>query len=97
VQLAGRGFGGPGHGRSLKLAKIILVVLGLLLVYWILKSYRRRVDRGGETTPPAAAENMVQCARCGVHLPRSESVTSQGRFYCSPEHQRAGDAERSPG
>ena len=97
MQPAGRGFGGPGHGRSLKLAKIILVVLGLLLVYWILKSYRRRLDRGGERTPPATAENMVQCARCGVHLPRSESITTHGRFYCSPEHQRAGDAERRAG
>lgn len=79
------------------MAKIILVVLGLLLVYWILKSYRHRVDRGGDKTPPATAENMVQCARCGVHLPRSESITTRGRFYCSPEHQRAGDAELGAG
>ncbi len=79
------------------MAKIILVVLGLLLVYWILKSYRRRVDRRGDHAPPATAENMVQCARCGVHLPRSESITAQGRFYCSPEHQRAADAERRAG
>jgi uncharacterized protein len=79
------------------LAKIILVVLGLLAVYWILKSYRRRVDRAGARPTPADAENMVPCARCGVHLPRSESLATQGRFYCSPEHQRAGEAERSPG
>jgi uncharacterized protein len=37
---------------------------------------------------------MVQCSRCGVHLPRSETIATQGRFYCSPEHQRAGEAER---
>jgi uncharacterized protein len=79
------------------LAKIILVVLGLLFVYWILKNYRRRVDRAGEGASPADAENMVPCARCGVHLPRSESVTTQGRFYCSPEHLRAGEAERRAG
>ena len=77
------------------MAKIVLLVLGLLLVYWILKSYRRRVDRGAPKTPPAGNENMVQCARCGVHLPRSESVTTQGRFYCSQDHQRADQAERS--
>jgi uncharacterized protein len=76
------------------LAKIILVVLGLLLVYWVLRSYRRRVERR-EPRPPSAAggEDMVQCARCGVHLPRSESITTQGRFYCSPDHQR--QSERS--
>lgn len=79
------------------MAKIILLVLGLLLVYWILKSYRRRVDRGEPKTPtaPAGGENMVQCARCGVHLPRSEGITTQGRFYCSQEHQRADQTERS--
>jgi uncharacterized protein len=31
---------------------------------------------------------MVQCVHCGVHLPRSESVTGNGRSYCSQEHQQ---------
>ena len=76
------------------MAKIILLVLGLLLVYWLLKGYRRRVGRAGPKAPLAVdAENMVQCAQCGVHLPRSESITTQGSFYCSAEHQRAHQAE----
>jgi uncharacterized protein len=79
------------------LAKILLLVLGLLLVYWILKGYRRRVGRNNSAAPPAGAENMVQCARCGIHLPRSESVSIQDRIYCSPEHQRAGEKERHSG
>jgi len=29
-----------------------------------------------------------------VHLPRSEGITTQGRFYCSQDHQRADQAER---
>ena len=70
------------------MAKIILLVLGLLLVYWILKSYRRRVGRGEVRPQPGTGEDMVQCAQCGVHLPRSESITAQGKFYCSAEHQR---------
>ena len=76
------------------MAKIILVVLGLLAAYWILRSYRHRVDRSADEPPPARGENMVQCASCGVHLPRSESIAAQGRYYCSPEHQRSGEAER---
>lgn len=35
-----------------------------------------------------AAEDMVRCARCGVHLPRSESLTRSGDFFCSAEHMR---------
>jgi uncharacterized protein len=69
------------------LAKIILLLLGLLLVWWILKGYRRRID-GNETTPPGASEDMVRCERCGVHLPRSESLVAGGKHYCSVEHRR---------
>ena len=77
--------------------KFVLLVLGLLLVYWVLRSYRRRVG-GTEAPPPkAGGEDMVQCARCGVHLPRSESITTQGRFFCSPDHQRLHQSERRAG
>ena len=72
------------------MAKIILLALGLLFVYWLLKGYRRRVD--GDATgsaPRTEAETMVKCAQCGVHLPRSESITARGIFYCSAEHQRS--------
>ena len=78
------------------MAKIIFLVLGLLAVYWILKSYRRRVDRGESKPPVAGGEDMVQCAQCSVHLPRSESITTQGNFYCCAEHQRAHQAGRRP-
>ena len=77
------------------MAKIILLALGLLLVYRLLKGYRRSVDQPGSVAPPAGdAENMVRCAQCGVHLPRSESITTGGSFYCSAEHQQAHQAER---
>jgi uncharacterized protein len=76
------------------LAKIILVVLGLLLVYYVLKGYRRRVERPDQRPRPGEGEDMVQCAQCGVHLPRGESFAAQGRYYCSAEHQRAHLPER---
>jgi uncharacterized protein len=78
------------------MTKIILLVLGLLLVYWILRNYRRRVGRHGTRPPVAGGEDMVQCARCSVHLPRGEGITTQGQYYCSPEHQRAHQSERRP-
>lgn len=69
------------------MTKIILLILGLLFAYWVLKRYRRKVDRDG-SAPPPGGEDMVRCAQCGVHLPRGESVTAQGKFYCGAEHQR---------
>jgi uncharacterized protein len=71
------------------LAKIILLVLGLLLVYWVLKRYRRRMNDDAGPRQGAGNEDMVRCERCGVHLPRSESIATHGRYYCSPEHQQA--------
>ena len=70
------------------MAKIILLVLGLLFAYWLLKRYRRKIDRDGDAPRAGAAEDMVRCARCGVHLPRGESVAANGDFFCSAEHQR---------
>ena len=75
------------------MAKIILLVLGLLLAYWILKRYRRGVDRRESQEHAARPEDMVRCAQCGVHLPRSESITTQGGFYCSADHERAHRAQ----
>jgi uncharacterized protein len=76
------------------LGKIILLVLGLVLVYWILKRYARGVGRRDAPPPARSSEDMVRCERCGVHLPRSESITTQGRFYCTAEHQREHQSPR---
>jgi uncharacterized protein len=70
------------------LAKILLLVLALFLVYWVLKSYRKRVDRRDKPPQSGTGEDMVRCGHCGIHLPRSESLTTRGNFFCSAEHQR---------
>ncbi|MGQ0526297.1 MAG: PP0621 family protein [Betaproteobacteria bacterium] len=69
------------------MSKILFLVLVVALVYWVLKAYRKRVDRRGEP-PKVTGEDMVRCGHCGVHLPRSESLATSGNFYCSADHQR---------
>lgn len=32
---------------------------------------------------------MVRCVHCGVHLPVSESLLSNGQYYCSEAHRLA--------
>ena len=70
------------------MAKILLLVLGLFLAYWILKGYRRKIDRRKDA-PRVENEDMVRCAQCGVHLPRSESLPAGQSFYCSAEHRQS--------
>ncbi|WP_173066433.1 PP0621 family protein [Sulfurimicrobium lacus] len=69
--------------------KLLLLAAVVWLIYSILKNYARSVDRD-ETDVPATPEqeDMVRCAQCGVHLPKSESILSRGEFYCSEEHRR---------
>jgi hypothetical protein len=36
---------------------------------------------------------MVECAVCGVHLPRGEALPApDGRLYCCDEHRKLGTA-----
>jgi len=69
--------------------KFLLLLAILFAVYWFFKSYKRKRSRGPQTPHAHGdAEDMVRCAQCGVHLPRSESLTSGQVFYCSAEHRR---------
>ena len=71
------------------LVKILLVVVVIAAVYLIVRAYTRALAAkhpvDAEIKP---AEDMVQCAHCGVHLPRGDSVTASGRFFCSTEHRQ---------
>ena len=66
---------------------VLLVVLVLGYAWW-------RGQRRAESPPPrrptptATPQDMVACAHCGVHLPRSEALTHGPRTYCCAEHQR---------
>lgn len=69
------------------LIKLILLALGAWVIYRLFKSYGRKIKQ--EDAPkPEAGEDMVRCAHCGVHLPRSESIVSHGESFCTNEHRQ---------
>ena len=70
------------------MGKLLLIIAGFVVAWWILRGYRRSVTHSVPQAP--AAEDMVRCAQCGVHLPRSESRSSGDNFYCCEEHRRMG-------
>lgn len=76
------------------MAKFLLLVAVIVAVVLLVKNYQRSLARqeGDRADKPATreTEDMVRCARCGVHLPRSESILSQGAFFCTEEHRRLG-------
>lgn len=67
------------------MSRLLFLVAVAVVVYWLLSPRRVRPSRGeGDKI-----EDMVRCAHCGVHLPRSEGVLADGKYYCSAEHHRA--------
>ncbi len=71
------------------MAKILLFALAFAAAFWLLRRHRRRAQDDATPPPvPPGAEDMVRCTRCGVHLPRGESVVSQQKVFCSDDHAR---------
>lgn len=57
----------------------------------------RRERDAAATAQVAGPEAMVRCARCGVHLPRSEAVADGGELYCGAAHRQAARDAAGPG
>lgn len=65
------------------MARIVLLFVIGFVVYLALRGFLRSQARGDEHRDRTVKdEDMVACARCGVHLPRSEARTEAGIFYC---------------
>jgi uncharacterized protein len=67
------------------MSRLFFLLAVIIIVYLLLKSYRRQAPKQDVS---ASAEEMVRCAQCGVHLPKSESILAGGNFYCSDVHRR---------
>jgi uncharacterized protein len=95
------------------MAKFLLVIAVFIVVYLLLRNHARKQNAtarpnaaagGGpaatESSKPesfAYGEDMVRCNACGVHLPKSEALTTRGEFFCSREHlQLAGRKPTQP-
>lgn len=67
------------------MARLILILAIIAVVYFLLKSYFKQTATKQDT--PVNGEDMVRCAQCAVHMPKSESMLADGHFYCSDEHR----------
>ncbi|MDR0224921.1 MAG: hypothetical protein LBI66_00750 [Burkholderiaceae bacterium] len=70
---------------------LVLIVIAIAIGVW--RSQRRDEKGQRQQAAPrrgpavAAPQDMVECAHCGLHLPRSEAIEAGGRSYCSAEHR----------
>jgi hypothetical protein len=68
----------------MNLGRIVLLLIIAFLVYLVFRGFFRANTRKGEPPPASSVEGeaMVTCARCGVNLPKSEALLTQGTFVC---------------
>ena len=67
--------------------KPLVVLLAILFGVWLWRR-GRRIRRSEAEQKKLETEAMIACAHCGVHVPRSSSVTGRKGSYCCAAHQR---------
>lgn len=70
------------------MSKILLIAIAFAAAFWLLRNHHRRAGGGVQRPADPRTEDMVDCAHCGVHLPRGEVIESGTRYFCSAEHER---------
>ena len=70
------------------MSRLILIVVIIALVYWLIKSSRSKPPKQDESP---RTQDMVSCARCGINLPKNESLLVDGKTYCCAAHSRGQD------
>jgi uncharacterized protein len=75
------------------MGRLLIFALAVFALIWLLKRALDQHTDGGVTQARGergAPGDLVRCAHCGLHLPRSEAHGAGGRLYCSEEHARLG-------
>ncbi|HUG24602.1 PP0621 family protein [Piscinibacter sp.] len=69
--------------------KYLVLILIVVVVLWLARASRRvpppSAPRGG--AQPPKKEAMLECAQCGLHLPRGEALPGRGGVFCSDAHR----------
>ncbi|SDD80170.1 uncharacterized protein SAMN05216345_11665 [Cupriavidus sp. YR651] len=80
------------------MARILILLAIVLGIFWWLRgraareaadrptARRRAAPNSGASGNADDSEPMVQCAQCGVHLPRGEAIAWHGLHYCRRSH-----------
>ncbi|BBB23050.1 conserved hypothetical protein [Abyssogena phaseoliformis symbiont OG214] len=65
------------------IVKLIIIVLLVWAGFWLLKKFRKPVDRIDQKS---SANKMLACSVCKVHIPENEAIIQNNKVYCSKEH-----------
>lgn len=68
------------------MGKILLLAIGVWLLITVIKRYGQNMQN--PSSQPGSPEDMVQCAYCNVHLPKSDGLLIGNQYYCCEAHSK---------
>jgi uncharacterized protein len=72
--------------------KYLVILAVLYLVYSFIKRQKTLEQATRNPSEISSPQIMVACARCGVHLPKSDALISPtAKSYCCAEHMHQGE------
>ena len=73
------------------MGRVVVLILLVVLAVWLIRRALRRPHSDKDPSRKTEVQReLVSCAHCGMHLPRSEARQAEGALYCSEEHARLG-------
>ncbi|MFT7860664.1 MAG: PP0621 family protein [Sulfurimonas sp.] len=65
--------------------KIGLVIAVIAIVYFLLIKKKPIASNSTKKDQKPQANDMVECASCGVYVEVHDAILSNGKYYCSKE------------
>jgi len=73
--------------------RFILLVVLIVVAFWVIRRALHSFNKPNIPEKPPIQGELVSCARCGMHLPRSEAREVGGALFCSEEHASLGSGK----
>lgn len=65
--------------------KVLLIIAIIGIIYFMFIKQKPTITSEDKSQKKTDANDMVECAECGVYTQLSESIMSNGKYYCSKE------------
>jgi len=66
--------------------RLLLLFLVVWFLIWIIRKQFTDTSSNQAELDEQKAEDMVACAHCGTHVPKSLALESNNKYYCCKEH-----------
>lgn len=70
------------------MGRILFFLLMAVAAYVLWRALQRRDSSPRSPGAGRPPQEMVSCATCGLHVPRSEALALGDRYFCCEEHRR---------